>query len=222
MKTIKEIINDYKYEKEELSTGFSSLDEGFMIRMSEVTVIASRPYMTGRYNLALSVISNIVNNDISALVISNNTNNYTLMDLIMINSDYNLSNLCEKDLKSDDRILKILDDLKKKNIYIDNTYADVSTRIDNIRKLKNEDHNLKVVLIEYSLDSDVAKYKVLARELNIAIIMLFTLSKKLEKRDDKRPLQCDLSSKIFDSADNVLFIYRDDYYKKCLIQKVNL
>ena len=67
----------------------------------------------------------------------------------------------------------------------------------------------------YEEVSEVSRtIKTLARELNVAIVLLAQLNREVERRDDKRPQLSDLrdSGEIEQDADTVLFVYRDQYY----------
>ncbi|MEO1291749.1 MAG: DnaB-like helicase C-terminal domain-containing protein, partial [Pseudomonadota bacterium] len=112
-------------------------------------------------------------------------------------------------------------------LFIDDTPAlPISQLAARARRLKRQ-HGLDCLIVDYlqlcrgSSDNRVQEIseitmgmKAIAKELNIPVIALSQLSRKVEDREDKKPQLSDLreSGSIEQDADVVLFVYREEYY----------
>lgn len=120
--------------------------------------------------------------------------------------------------------------LENAPLYIDDTPAlPISTLAARARRLKRQ-HGLNLLIVDYlqlcrgsakSSDNRVQEVseitqglKAIAKELNIPVIALSQLSRKVEEREDKRPQLSDLreSGSIEQDADVVMFVFREEYY----------
>jgi replicative DNA helicase len=85
--------------------------------------------------------------------------------------------------------------------------------LDYLQRIKHENPKLP----KHEQVGDIAmRLKELARELNIPVVALAQVSRKVEERSDKRPEMGDIkdSGTIEQEADIILTLYRDDVYNK--------
>jgi replicative DNA helicase len=96
------------------------------------------------------------------------------------------------------------------------------------RRLMAAGQNLDLVIVDYlgliKGDPKAKRFeevgeisrtlKQIAKECDVALVVLAQLNRECEKRDDKRPMLSDLrdAGDIEQDADHVMFVYRDEYY----------
>lgn len=204
-----------------MKTGIKDLDEIIELKKGELIVIAARPNM-GKSTFVLNIASHIALEEKKSVLLFNlEDSRETIINKLMINNSM---------IKVDK--FKLYDKYKK-NIYI---ASNTPYLIDDIciesRKLK-EEKNIDAIIIDYiqlvqfdkkkllSRDNEITeilrKLKVLAKVLDVLIIVTSQLSRRCETRDDKRPIMVDFSNSkygILTYANKILFLYRDSYYNK--------
>lgn len=217
--------------------GFSELDRltsGF--QPSDLIIIAARPAM-GKTSFVLSIARNVaVNYKIPVAIFSLEMSSVQLATRLLSTESQITSENLRKGMLSDEEKNKLniaLNNLSESPIYIDDTPAltmfDLRTKC---RKLKQK-NNIQLIVIDYlqlmvgsndggnstreqEISSISRGIKALAKELNVPILCLSQLSRKVEQRQgNQKPQLSDLreSGSIEQDADIVMFIYRAEYYK---------
>ena len=218
------------HEVDGLKTGFTDLDRmlGGM-KNGDLVIVAARPSM-GKTALALNIAENVALSGKTSLVFSLEMGSRQLAVRAMASigripmQKIHSPTMSEDDL---DKIQTAATRLKTARLLIDEsstlTPAQMAARA---RQVKRR-HGLDLVVIDYlqlmvgdgaSRNEEVSQIsramKLMARELDVPVVLLSQLSRKPEERPDKRPILSDLrdSGSIEQDADVVLMLYRDDYY----------
>lgn len=216
-------------------TGFTDLDyltSGF--QPSDLIILAARPSM-GKTALALNIARNtaVETNTAVALFSLEMSKEQLTMRMLCSEARVDSHRLRGGFLSSDDwtNITQAASVLSEAPVFIDDspdlTALDVRAKA---RRLKM-DKPLGLIIIDYlqlmqgrrnierrDLEiSDISRsLKALAKELDVPVIALSQLNRKLEERTDKRPKLSDLreSGALEQDADVVMFIYRDEVYNR--------
>ena len=218
-----------------VSTGFSRLDNltsGF--QSSDLIILAARPSM-GKTALALNIARNAaIDAHTPVAVFSIEMSKEQLsMRLLCAEARIDSSRLRSGFFSREDwvSLTNAAEVLSDAEIYIDDSpdLSAMSIRA-KARRLKM-DKNIGLVIIDYlqlmkgrasaeRRDLEISEIsrglKALAKELDIPVLALSQLNRKLEERHDKRPQLSDLreSGALEQDADVVAFIYRDEVYNK--------
>ena len=241
---LNEAIDKIQYAAEKkdfalgVNTGFNAFDKlvgGW--KDGQLVVIGGRPAM-GKTALILSMIKSMAlkENSVSIALFSQEMNRIQITHALM-------SNICEipyPKLSSGflecfewERLDKNIEKLKNAPIIIDDTpHLSICDLCDKAKRLVYE-QGVKIIFVDYlqllfvdnkSFDTRYAEInyitrelKVLARELNIPIVVTSQLNRNLEDRNGiygKRPQLTDYrdSGTICDDVDVACFIHRPEYY----------
>ena len=148
----------------------------------------------------------------------------------------NTGNLADSDFP---KLTKACGEIIKTPFYlVDEGYMSLDAIIDTSERLKVE-KDIKLIIIDYlqlikarsaqgkSREQEVGEIsrelKGLARRLSIPVIALSQLTRKVEERPDKRPIESDLreSGSLEQDADIIMLLYRPGkYFKDCDIKKI--
>jgi len=242
---LKDIIKDSfrtierLYERKELitgvPTGFTKLDEMTSgLQRSDLVIIAGRPSM-GKTAFALNIAQYCaVEEGVPVAVFSLEMAKEQLA-MRMLSSEARVDSqkirkgfLGESDWP---KLTTAAGRLSEARLFIDDTPSiSVLEMKAKSRRLKAE-HGLGLIVLDYlqlMKGSDYAdtreqeiseisrSLKGLAKELNVPVVALSQLNRKVEDRTSRRPQMADLreSGAIEQDADVILFLYRDEVYNK--------
>ncbi|HEX7475731.1 MAG TPA: replicative DNA helicase [Dehalococcoidales bacterium] len=214
-------------------SGFLGVDDllgGF--QRSDMIVIAGRPSM-GKTSLALNIARNAaVEHNACVAMFSLEMSRESLVERLVaseavVNSrKIRIGNETPEEEK---RVLDAIGILSEAPIYIDDSPQIRVIEMRSKAKRLHFEHNVNLIIIDHlglisgdmRVDNRVQEIsyitrslKVLAREMNIPVIVVSQLSRASEWRASHKPQLSDLrdSGSIEQDADVVLFVYRDEYY----------
>ncbi len=213
-------------------TGFTLLDTITSgLNKSDLIIIAARPGM-GKTSFAMNIATNVARRNDKDVVTFNLEMSKEQLATRILSTEalVDSSSLRNGRIQQEDwsRLATSAGFLSTLPLYIDDTASmTVSQMKAKLRRVKN----LGLVIIDYLqlMDSNsksdnrvtviseiTRQLKVMAKELNVPVILLSQLSRAVEGRTDKHPMLSDLreSGSIEQDADIVLFLYRDAYYNK--------
>lgn len=213
-------------------TKFDEMTAG--LQNSDLIIIAGRPSM-GKTAFALNVAMRAAlhNNTTTAVFSLEMSMGQLMTRMLACHGRVELSRLRSGFLEDEDwaRLYDAAQDLTEAPLFIDDTPSITTMELRaRCRRLKAQ-HNLGLIMVDYlqlmrsssRVDSreqeisDISRtLKALAKELNVPVIALSQLNRKVEERTDKRPMMSDLreSGAIEQDADIILFLYREDFYNK--------
>ena len=216
-----------------LSTGMRDLDMKINgLNRSDLVLLAARPAM-GKTAFALNLCLNVAKkyNKTVAMFSLEMSREQLAMRLLSIESFVDSQKMATGKLTNEEwtKVSMAASSLSQTDIRVDDnpsiTVAEMNAkcrRLDNLGLVivdylqlmqgsgygKGSDNHVNVV-------SDISRsLKIMAKELNVPVVCLSQLSRGPEGRQDKRPMLADLreSGAIEQDADEVLFLYRDEYY----------
>ncbi|MDO4729222.1 MAG: DnaB-like helicase C-terminal domain-containing protein [Bacteroidota bacterium] len=197
---------------------------------SDLVIIAGRPGM-GKTAFVVQQVIDVVKQDKAVGIFSLEMSAEQITSRIVTNYTHiPNSSILRKGLNKAEvyRYLNLKQDLLGMKIHIDDTPAISIQNLKLKAKMMKLKHNIEILFVDYlqlitystsrNREQEISfisrELKALAKMLDIPVIALSQLSRQVEQRADKRPLLSDLrdSGAIEQDADEVLFLYRPEYY----------
>lgn len=225
------LIGNEESPRETIPTGFSALDDiTGGIAGGNLIVLAGRASM-GKTALLLSVILNLSSDGNPCLVFTLEMSALEFAERILsIESKVPAYKLRKNDLDESDhsKIAEASNSLNMLPIHVEERTDIAVAQIGAIARRMKRSHQIKAIAVDYlqlitpekaqTREQEVAgitrRLKVLAKTIDLPIILLAQLSREVEKRENKRPRLSDLreSGAIEQDADQVWFVHRPEYF----------
>ncbi len=219
-----------------LATGFSDLDELTSgLQPSDLIIVAGRPSM-GKTSLSMNIVENVAVGLKKPVAVFSMEMPGQQLAMRMMSSlgRINAQKIRTGRLADEDwpRLTSAVELLNQAPIFIDDTPGLTPLELrSRARRLQRQHGELGLLVVDYlqlmqSIDSSENRatevsamtraLKMLAKELNIPVIVMSQLNRSLEQRPNKRPVMSDLreSGAIEQDADVIFFIYRDEIYNE--------
>lgn len=213
-------------------TGFKMLDNITSgLNKSDLIIIAARPGM-GKTSFAMNIAKNVAKSSEKDVVIFNLEMSKEQLATRMLSTESRIESgsLRNGRIHTDDwtKLATSAAYLSVLPLFIDDT---ASMTVQQMKAKLRRVKNLGLIVIDYlqlmtsssnsnnrvDVISEITRQlKIMAKELDVPVILLSQLSRAVEGRNDKHPMLSDLreSGAIEQDADIVLFLYRDAYYNK--------
>ena len=227
-----------------LPTGFYGIDDVTNgLQKSNLIYLAARPGI-GKTSLAMNIATYAaINKGAKIAVFALEMSKAELVQRMICSiSGVQMHKALKGELTSSEwtKIYNATKKLRKAQIYIDDSSLNKPGEIlQKCRKLKRE-HGLDLIVVDHLqlMKDDVAfkgdnrqqeiteisrKLKVLAKEVEVPVLVLSQMSRDSEKRKNHRPVLSDLreSGAIEQDADIVMFIHKKDMYEQAEGKPVN-
>src|SRR3989344_2314554 len=228
------------------ATGFKQLDNMLSgLQRSDLVILAARPSM-GKSTLAMDIARHVaVHENLPVGIFSLEMSKDQLVERLLA-SQANVDAWRLRTGKLQDngqggdndfsRLQTAMGSLSEAPLYINDIGTVNILQVRAMARRLQQDRGLGLIIIDYLQLMDHAnKYatpiqqvsensralKMLAKELNIPVLVLSQLSRAVEQRTPHRPMLSDLrdSGAIEQDADVVMFIYREDKYNENSLEK---
>ncbi|WP_018704612.1 replicative DNA helicase [Anaeromusa acidaminophila] len=213
-----------------LSTGLPSLDELVRgIQKKQVILIAARPGHC-KTTLALSILGNVVLKEQQPAILFSPSVPATPLFTRMIMAE---AGVAYDDLYgwTDQEIEKCfartVEQFSTAPLYIDDRpYLSGEDIKNTVRQVRSKGETVSLIVIDYlqmMAEMDMSVLRQIARDMDVAVIVVYQLGRSIDQRHNKRPLRSDLKENdSLEAADIILLLYREACYYPDVLNGENL